>query len=104
MLRKVICLKTADILQIAPSLPKKLVVGVGQFSGVFFVIHGQILRRFRLGVLKSADESFRQGMKDALEGNTLAVSQILNSRDLPDSKVSSGGMATEPVRFLSFMS
>ena len=30
----------------------------------------EILKGFRLGVLKPADESFRQGMKDALEGNT----------------------------------
>ncbi len=41
----------------------------------------EIVKGFRLGVLKPADESFRQGMKDALEGNTLPVSQIWKGID-----------------------
>lgn len=37
----------------------------------------EIVRGFRHGILlKSADESFRQGMKEALEGNTQPVSEL----------------------------
>jgi hypothetical protein len=42
----------------------------------------EIVRGFRHGILlKSADESIRQGMKEALEGNTLPVSELWNGID-----------------------
>ncbi len=36
----------------------------------------EIVKGFRLGVLKPADESFRQGMHDVVEGNTRPVSEL----------------------------
>jgi len=36
----------------------------------------EIVRGFRLGVLKPADESFKQGMQDVVEGNTMPVSEL----------------------------
>jgi len=42
----------------------------------------EIVRGFRHGImLKPADESFRQGMKDALAGNTLSVSELWKGID-----------------------
>jgi len=36
----------------------------------------EIVRGFRLGVLKPADESFKQGMQDVIQGNTRPVSEL----------------------------
>jgi len=42
----------------------------------------EIVRGFRHGVmLRPADESFRQGMKDVLTGNTLPVSELWKDID-----------------------
>ncbi|RII26903.1 MAG: hypothetical protein CXR30_15885 [Geobacter sp.] len=42
----------------------------------------EIVRGFRHGIfLKPADESFRQGMREALEGNTLPVSELWKGID-----------------------
>ena len=42
----------------------------------------EVVRGFRHGImLKPADESFRQGMKEALEGDTLPVSELWNGVD-----------------------
>ncbi|RQD75120.1 MAG: hypothetical protein D5S03_08885 [Desulfonatronospira sp. MSAO_Bac3] len=41
----------------------------------------EIVRGFRLGVLKPADESFKQGMQDVVEGNTRPVSELWKGID-----------------------
>lgn len=41
----------------------------------------EIVRGFRLGVLKPADESFKQGMQDVIEGNTRPVSELWKEID-----------------------
>jgi len=41
----------------------------------------EIVRGFRLGVLKPADESFKQGMQDVIKGNTRPVSEIWKDID-----------------------
>lgn len=41
----------------------------------------EIVKGFRLGVLKPADESFKQGMQDIVEGNTRLVSELWKGID-----------------------
>jgi len=41
----------------------------------------KIVQGFRLGVLKPADESFKQGMQDALESNIMPVSELWKDID-----------------------
>jgi hypothetical protein len=41
----------------------------------------EIVKGFRLGVLKPADESFEQGMRDVMEKNTRPVSELWKSID-----------------------
>jgi hypothetical protein len=41
----------------------------------------EIVKGFRLGVLKPADESFKQGMQDIVEGNTRPVSELWKGID-----------------------
>lgn len=41
----------------------------------------EIVRGFRLGVLKPADESFKQGMQDIAHGNTQPVSELWKDID-----------------------
>ena len=44
----------------------------------------EIVRGFRHGImLKPADESFKQGMKEALSGNTMPVSELWKGIDVP---------------------
>jgi hypothetical protein len=44
----------------------------------------EIVRGFRHGImLKPADESFRQGMKEALSGDALPVSELWKGIDVP---------------------
>jgi hypothetical protein len=44
----------------------------------------EIVRGFRHGItLKPADESFRQGMKEALTGKTMPISELWNGIDVP---------------------
>jgi hypothetical protein len=44
----------------------------------------EIVRGFRHGImLKPADESFRQGMKEALSGNTMPVAELWKGIDAP---------------------
>lgn len=44
----------------------------------------EIVRGFRRGImLKPADESFRQGMKEALSGNTMPVAELWKGIDAP---------------------
>jgi len=39
------------------------------------------VKGFRLGILKPADESFKQGMCDVMENNTRPVSELWNGID-----------------------
>ena len=41
----------------------------------------EIVKGFRLGILKPADESFKQGMRDVMEDNTKPVSELWNGID-----------------------
>ncbi len=41
----------------------------------------EIVRGFRLGMLKPADESFKQGMQDVVEGNTRPASELWKGID-----------------------
>ena len=41
----------------------------------------EIVRGFRLGVLKPADDSFKQGMQDMLDGNTRPISELWKGID-----------------------
>ena len=41
----------------------------------------EIVKGFRLGILKPADESFKQGMHDVSENNTRPVSELWNGID-----------------------
>lgn len=41
----------------------------------------EIVKGFRLGVLKPADESFKQGMQDIVEGNARLVSELWKGID-----------------------
>jgi len=41
----------------------------------------EIVRGFRHGILKPADESFKQGMQDVVEGNTRPVSELWKGID-----------------------
>jgi len=41
----------------------------------------EIVKGFRLGVLKPADESFEQGMRDVTENNTRPVSDLWKGID-----------------------
>ncbi len=41
----------------------------------------EIVKGFRLGIPKPADESFKQGMQDVIDGNTRPVSQLWNGID-----------------------
>lgn len=41
----------------------------------------KIVKGFRLGILKPADESFKQGMYDVMENNTRPVSELWHGID-----------------------
>jgi hypothetical protein len=41
----------------------------------------EIVKGFRLGVLKPADESFERGMRDVMENNTRPVSELWKGID-----------------------
>jgi hypothetical protein len=41
----------------------------------------EIVRGFRMGVLKPADESFEQGMRDVMENNTRPLSELWKGID-----------------------
>lgn len=41
----------------------------------------EIVKGFRLGILKPADESFKQGMCDVMKNNTRPVSELWNGID-----------------------
>ncbi|MCA1793858.1 MAG: hypothetical protein LC660_08320 [Desulfobacteraceae bacterium] len=41
----------------------------------------EIVKGFRIGVLKPADESFRQGMQDVMENRTRPISELWEGID-----------------------
>jgi hypothetical protein len=41
----------------------------------------EIVRGFRMGILKPADESFEQGMRDVMENNTRPLSELWKGID-----------------------
>ena len=41
----------------------------------------EIVKGFRIGVLKPADESFKQGMQDVMDKNTRPISELWNGID-----------------------
>jgi hypothetical protein len=41
----------------------------------------EIMKGFRIGIMKPADESFKQGMRDVMENNTRPVSELWEGID-----------------------